>query len=69
MEHSVRTQAGMQTANEGKAETLCLLMGLELGTLSDSVRLRIATASDAELELWLGRVLFAETAEEVLRAG
>jgi len=69
MEQAVQSMAlGSNRPNLGKAETLVLLMGLEFGTLSDTVQLRLASASDAELDVWLRRVLFAETAEELLRA-
>jgi hypothetical protein len=69
MKLALQTMAlGSATPNLGKAETLGLLMGLEFGTLSDTVQLRLASASDAELDLWLRRVLFAETAEELLCA-
>ena len=49
-----------------KAETLRKLLTLKFGELTEPVVHRIATASDAELDRWVERVLTADTLDQVI---
>ncbi|HKY39085.1 MAG TPA: hypothetical protein VJN18_24270 [Polyangiaceae bacterium] len=51
---------------EGKAETLRKLLTLKFGPLSEAAALHVATASEAELDRYLERVLTAQTVDTVL---
>jgi predicted transposase/invertase (TIGR01784 family) len=51
---------------EGKADTLRKLLTLRFGELSEPTQLRIAGASEAELDRWVERVLTADTLDAVL---
>ena len=56
-------QKGLQ---KGQAHSLCLLMEARFGSLSLEHRQRIEQADDQTLNIWMIRVLNAQTAEEVL---
>jgi predicted transposase YdaD len=51
---------------EGKADTLRKLLTLRFGELGEATQLRIAGASEAELDRWVERVLTADTLDAVL---
>jgi predicted transposase/invertase (TIGR01784 family) len=51
---------------EGKAETLRKLLTLKFGELSEAAASRIASASEAELDRWVERVLSADTLNAVI---
>jgi predicted transposase/invertase (TIGR01784 family) len=51
---------------EGKAEALLKLLGLRFGPPSEATRARAETATIAQLDAWIERVLTAETLDEVL---
>jgi predicted transposase/invertase (TIGR01784 family) len=53
---------------EGKAETLRKLLTLRFGELTEATELRLAGASEAELDCWVERVLTAETLDAVVGA-
>ena len=53
---------------EGKADTLCKLLTLKFGELTEPMARRIASASEAELDRWVGRVLIADTLDAVLES-
>jgi hypothetical protein len=54
---------------DGKAEglraTLAKQVRLKFGVLSDAVRARLDAADQASLDLWLERILFATTLDEM----
>ena len=51
---------------QGKAETLRKLLTLRFGELSEASELRIASASEEELDRWVERVLTADTLNAVI---
>jgi hypothetical protein len=53
---------------EGRAETLIKLAALKFGTVTDEAQSRIRSATSAELDRMLERVLSAATLDEMLRA-
>jgi len=54
-----------QGINRGRAATLCKLLQLKFGDLSDDYQARLNQGSQTELDLWTERVLFATTLEAV----
>ena len=50
---------------EGKAELLRKLLTLKFGELPEATARRIASGSEAELELWVERVLTADTLDVI----
>jgi hypothetical protein len=52
---------------EGQARSLRKLMQRKFGPLPAAVEAAIGTASLEQLDRWLDRVLFAETAEDTIR--
>jgi predicted transposase/invertase (TIGR01784 family) len=61
-----RTEGEAKGRTEGKAETLRKLLTLKFGELSERAALRIASASEAELDRWVERVLTADTLAAVV---
>ena len=64
-------QKGLQEGIEkglqkGQAHSLCLLMQARFGSLSSEHRQRIEQADDQTLNMWMIRILNAQTPEEVL---
>ena len=53
---------------EGKADTLRKLLTLRFGELSEATQLRIASASEVQLDRWVERVLTADTPDAVVGA-
>lgn len=53
---------------EGKAEALRKLLMLKFGPVPESASLRIANASEADVDRWLERVLSADSLDAVLTA-
>jgi len=51
---------------EGKIETLRKQLTLKFGELPEAAALRLASASEAELDLWVERVLTADTLDALL---
>ena len=51
---------------EGKAETLRKLLTLRFGDLTEATARRIASASEADLDRWVERVLTADTLDAVI---
>jgi len=51
---------------EGKADSLRKLLTLRFGELSEVAQLRIASASEAQLDRWVERVLTADTVDAVV---
>jgi predicted transposase/invertase (TIGR01784 family) len=58
-----RTEGKAEGRTEGKADTLRALARLKFGALPDSAARRIASASEAELDGWLERVLTADSVD------
>lgn len=53
---------------KGKAKALLKVVQLKFGTVPDDVAQAIRTASEAQLDRWIERVLSAESYDEILRA-
>jgi len=51
---------------EGKADTLRKLLTFRFGELTNAAQLRIASASEVELDRWIERVLSADTLDALL---
>lgn len=51
---------------EGKAATLRKLLALRFGDLTQTTELRVADATEPELDRWIERVLTADTLEGVV---
>ena len=49
--------------DKGRQQTLLKLLQLKFQTVDESVQRRVETATDAELELWIERILFADSLE------
>jgi predicted transposase/invertase (TIGR01784 family) len=58
--HEGRAEGKAEGRAEGKAEVLRKLISQKFGVLSDSAAQRIGTASEAELDAWIERVLIAD---------
>lgn len=57
-------QQGMQKGlGKGRQQTLLKLLQLKFQKVDESVQRRVETATDAELELWIERILFADSLE------
>ncbi|MBF0427753.1 MAG: DUF4351 domain-containing protein [Magnetococcales bacterium] len=52
---------------KGKAETLLKLIQRRFGTVPEAIQVRVASANLGELELWLDRILDADSAQAVLQ--
>jgi len=61
-----RAEGKAEGRAEGKAETLRKLVSLKFGALPDSALQLIATASEAELDSWIERVLTADSVATLL---
>jgi len=59
--HEGKAEGKAEGRVEGKAEVLRQQVSLKFGGLPDSAAQRIATASEAELNVWIGRVLTADS--------
>jgi hypothetical protein len=62
---TIRAEERIEGRAEGKQQTLLRLLALKFGDLPSAVQARAAAASESELDLWLERLLFAETLEAV----
>lgn len=54
---------------EGQAKTLGKQLQLKFGQLPDAISQKLQQASEAELDLWTERILFAESLDAVFTAG
>lgn len=54
---------------KGQAKTLGKQLQLKFGQLPDAISQKLQQASEAELDLWTERILFAESLDAVFTAG
>src|SRR5690606_2160047 len=60
-------QTGLREGQlEGRAAMLSRLLQLKFGDLPETLQQRLAQASEAELDLWAERILFADSLEQVI---
>jgi len=64
--HEGRAEGKAEGRAEGKAEVLRKQASLKFGALPDTAWQRIATASEAELDAWIERLLSADSLESLL---
>jgi hypothetical protein len=62
---TIRAEERGEGRAEGKQQTLLRLLAVKFGELPSEVHARAAGASESELDLWLERLLFADTLEAV----